>query len=116
MGFCRQPTPPTGSEAASIRNSELRHYPAVCIRDTSVNFPRCKPGCWKDKNPFLFLTSLRNRLNRTKRRYWLYSTSSGIPLLNSGKLLKKPMREHKHATSYFLPLVPMVWAKPVSGA
>lgn len=21
--------------------------------------PRCKPGCWKDKNPFLFLTSLR---------------------------------------------------------
>jgi hypothetical protein len=25
-----------------------------------------------------------------------------LPLLNSGKLLKKPMREHKHATKLFL--------------
>lgn len=57
--FVVSPLHPLAAKRHPLENSELRHYPAVCIRDTSVNFPRCKPGCWKDKNPFLFLTSLR---------------------------------------------------------
>lgn len=37
--FVVSPLHPLAAKRHPLENSELRHYPAVCIRDTSVNFP-----------------------------------------------------------------------------
>lgn len=56
--FVVSPLHPLAAKRHPLENSELRHYPAVCIRDTSVNFPRCKLVVGRTKTHFV-LTSLR---------------------------------------------------------
>lgn len=114
--FVVSPLHPLAAKRHPLENSELRHYPAVCIRDTSVNFPRCKPGCWKDKTHFVpdFATAIALIEQNVGIGYIPHHLA--LPLLNSGKLLKSQCANINTPPSYFLPLVPMVWAKPVSGA
>lgn len=56
--FVVSPLHPLAAKRHPLENSELRHYPAVCIRDTSVNFPDASTVVGRTK-PILFLTSLR---------------------------------------------------------
>ncbi|MET4874250.1 hypothetical protein [Escherichia coli] len=76
------PLHPLAVKRNPLENSELRHYPAVCIRDTSVNFPPMQAWLLEGQKPIFVPDFGRgNQLNRTKRRYWLYSTSSGIAVI-----------------------------------
>ncbi len=56
--FVVSPLHPLAVKRNPLENSELRHYPAVCIRDTSVNFPpNASLVVGRTKTYFLFLTS-----------------------------------------------------------
>ncbi|EFC2110802.1 LysR family transcriptional regulator, partial [Escherichia coli] len=86
-----------------LENSELRHYPAVCIRDTSVNFPPMQAWLLEGQKP-IFVPDFAMAISLIEQNVGIgyIPHHLALPLLNRGKLLKKPMREHKHATKLFL--------------
>ncbi|MCZ5721256.1 LysR substrate-binding domain-containing protein [Escherichia coli] len=101
--FVVSPLHPLAAKRNPLENSELRHYPAVCIRDTSVNFPTdASLVVGRTKTHFVpdFATAITLIEQNVGIGYIPHHLA--LPLLNSGKLLKKPMREHKHATKLFL--------------
>ena len=106
--FVVSPLHPLAVKRNPLENSELRHYPAVCIRDTSVNFPQCKPGCWKDKTYFVPDFAITISLIEQNVGIGYIPHHLALPLLNRGKLLKSQCANINTPPSYFLPLVPMV--------
>lgn len=60
--FVVSPQHPLAREHHPLENAELRQYPAVCIRDTSVNFTPLQAWLLEGKNRCLFLIS-RQRLH-----------------------------------------------------
>lgn len=85
-----------------LENSELRYYLAVCICDTFVNFFLMQAWLLEGQKPIFvpdFATAIALIEQNVGIGYILHYLA--LPLLNSGKLLKKLMREHKHATKLF---------------
>jgi len=86
-----------------LENRELRHYPAVCIRDTSIHFNPLQAWLLEGQKA-LFVPDFDSAISVIQQ-----NTGIGyIPhhmakaLLNNGTLVKKPMHEHKHATRLFI--------------
>ena len=101
--FVVSPLHPLAAKRHPLENSELRHYPAVCIRDTSVNFPPMQAWLLEGQKP-IFVPDFATAIALIEQNVGIgyIPHHLALPLLNSGKLLKKPMREHKHATKLFL--------------
>ncbi len=101
--FVVSPRHPLASERHPLENAELRQYTAVCIRDTSVNFTPLQAWLLEGQKP-LFVPDFATAIALIEQNVGIgyIPHHLALPLLNSGKLLKKPMREHKHATRLFL--------------
>ncbi|ENE4572000.1 LysR family transcriptional regulator, partial [Escherichia coli] len=101
--FVVSPLHPLAVKRNPLENSELRHYPAVCIRDTSVNFPPMQAWLLEGQKP-IFVPDFAMAISLIEQNVGIgyIPHHLALPLLNRGKLLKKPMREHKHATKLFL--------------
>ncbi|HDS4590468.1 TPA: LysR family transcriptional regulator [Escherichia coli] len=101
--FVVSPLHPLAAKRHPLENSELRHYPAVCIRDTSVNFLPMQAWLLEGQKP-IFVPDFATAIALIEQNVGIgyIPHHLALPLLNSGKLLKKPMREHKHATKLFL--------------
>ena len=101
--FVVSPQHPLAKEHHPLENAELRQYPAVCIRDTSVNFTPLQAWLLEGQKP-LFVPDFTTAIALIELNVGIgyIPHHLALPLLNSGKLLNKPMREHKHATKLFL--------------
>ena len=101
--FVVSPQHPLAAKRHPLENSELRQYPAVCIRDTSVNFPPLQAWLLEGQKP-VFVPDFATAIALIEQNVGIgyIPHHLALPLLNSGKLLKKPMQEHKHATKLFL--------------
>ena len=101
--FVVSPQHPLAREHHPLENAELRQYPAVCIRATSVNFTPLQAWLLEGQKP-LFVPDFTTAIALIELNVGIgyIPHHLALPLLNSGKLLKKPMREHKHATKLFL--------------
>ena len=86
-----------------LTNTELRQYPAICIRDTAVNFSHQQAWLLEGQKPLFvpdFTMAIALIQQNTGIGYIPHHLAS--PLLNEGTLVKKPMQEHKHATQLFM--------------
>lgn len=101
--FVVGPTHPLATQVHPLQNAELRKYPAICIRDTSINFTRQQAWLLEGQKP-VFVPDFHIAIDLIRRNvgigyiphHWC------LPLLNAGELVKKPMQEHKHATQMFV--------------
>jgi len=94
---------PLASGDATLRNSEVRGYPAACIRDTSVDFSPRQAWLLDGQQP-MYLPDFHAAITLIAR-----NTCIGIlpaylcrPFLVSGTLIKKTLLEQKHDTRLFL--------------
>lgn len=94
---------PLAIEVKPLENAELRQYPAICIRDTSVNFASQQAWLLEGQKP-VFVPDFATAIELIQRNSAIGYVPHhlALPLLNSGLLVKKPMQEHKHATQIFL--------------
>lgn len=101
--FVVSPQHPLAGARHPLENTELRHYTAVCIRDTSVNLPPLHAWLLEGQKP-LYVPDFAMAIALIEQNVGIgyIPHHLALPLLNSGTLLKKPMREHKHATKLFL--------------
>lgn len=101
--FVVSPQHPLATERHPLENAELRQYPAVCIRDTSVNLTPLQAWLLEGQKP-LFVPDFTTAIALIEQNVGIgyIPHHLALPLLNSGKLIKKPMREHKHPTKLFL--------------
>ncbi|WP_127959626.1 LysR substrate-binding domain-containing protein [Serratia microhaemolytica] len=101
--FVVGPNHPLASQLQPLENSALRQYPAVCIRDTAINFVPQQAWLLEGQKP-VFVPDFAMAIALIERNlaigYIPHHLAS--PKLNSGTLIKKPMRGHKHATQLFL--------------
>lgn len=101
--FVVSPQHPLAGELHPLENNELRQYPAICIRDTSVNFTPLQAWLLEGQKP-IFVPDFTTAIALIEQNVGIgyIPHHLALPRLNSGTLLKKPMREHKHATKLFL--------------
>lgn len=101
--FVVSPQHPLARELHPLENNELRQYPAICIRDTSVNFTPLQAWLLEGQKP-IFVPDFTTAIALIEQNVGIgyIPHHLALPRLNSGTLLKKPMREHKHATKLFL--------------
>lgn len=101
--FVVSPQHPLAGARHPLENTELRQYSAICIRDTSVNFTPLHAWLLEGQKP-LFVPDFAMAIALIEQNVGIgyIPHHLALPLLNSGTLLKKPMREHKHATKLFL--------------
>ncbi|HIB1062882.1 LysR family transcriptional regulator [Klebsiella quasipneumoniae subsp. quasipneumoniae] len=86
-----------------LENRELRQYTAVCIRDTATNF--IPLYAWHlEGQKAVFVPDLEIAISLIKRNTAIGYLPHHLarPLLNNGRLIKKSMLEHKHATQLFV--------------
>lgn len=101
--FVVGPQHPLATQVQPLQNAELRQYPAICIRDTAVNFIPQQAWLLEGQKPLFvpdFLTAISLIQKNVGIGYIPHHLAQ--PLLNNGQLVKKPMQEHKHATKLFL--------------
>ncbi len=100
--FVVGPQHPLAIQVQPLQNSELRQYPAICIRDTAVNFVPQQAWLLEGQKP-MFVPDFRyrHRIDPAQRCHWLCAASSGAPLAECRFASEKPMQEHKHATQIF---------------
>lgn len=101
--FVVGPQHPLATLMQPLTNAELRQYPAVCIRDTAVNFAHQQAWLLEGQKP-LFVPDFAIAISLIERNTGIgyLPHHLALPLLNNGRLVKKPMQEHKHATQLFL--------------
>lgn len=101
--FVVSPQHPLAAARHPLENAELRHYSAVCIRDTSITLPPLHAWLLEGQKP-LFVPDFAMAVVLVEKSVGIgyIPHHLALPLLNQGTLLKKPMREHKHATKLFL--------------
>ncbi len=101
--FVVSPRHPLASQLQPLENAALRHYSAICIRDTSVNLAPQQAWLLEGQRP-LFVPDFATAIALIQQDAGIgyIPHHLALPLLNEGRLLKKPMREHKHATRLFL--------------
>ncbi|PHI29318.1 LysR substrate-binding domain-containing protein [Budvicia aquatica] len=101
--FVVSPEHPLAVQMQPLQNSELRKYSAICIRDTSVNFIGQQAWLLEGQKP-IFVPDFHTAVELIRRSVGISYIPHHLsqPLLNDGKLVKKPMQEHKHATQMFL--------------
>lgn len=101
--FVVGPQHPLATLMQPLTNTELRHYPAVCIRDTAVNFAHQQAWLLEGQKP-LFVPDFAMAVALIQRNIGIgyLPHHLALPLLNNGMLVKKSMLEHKHATQLFL--------------
>ncbi|AKH88920.1 LysR substrate-binding domain-containing protein [Edwardsiella tarda] len=101
--FVVSPLHPLAAARHPLENAELRHHTAVCIRDTAINFPPLQAWLLEGQKP-LFVPDFTTAIALIEQNVGIgyIPHHLALPLLNSGRILKKPMREHKHATKLFL--------------
>ncbi|TBL73417.1 LysR family transcriptional regulator [Obesumbacterium proteus] len=101
--FVVGPQHPLATLIKPLTNTELRKYPAVCIRDTAVNFSHQQAWLLEGQKPLYvpdFAIAVALIQQNTGIGYVPHHLAS--PLLNDGTLVKKSMLEHKHATQLFM--------------
>lgn len=101
--FVVSPQHPLATLMKPLTNNELRQYPAICIRDTAVNFSHQQAWLLEGQKPLFvpdFTMAIALIQQNTGIGYIPHHLAS--PLLNEGTLVKKPMQEHKHATQLFM--------------
>ena len=101
--FVVSPQHPLAGARHPLNNAELRHYSAVCIRDTSISIAPQQAWLLEGQKP-LFVPDFTTAIALIEQNVGIgyIPHHLALPLLNRGTLLKKPMREHKHATTLFL--------------
>jgi DNA-binding transcriptional LysR family regulator len=93
---------PLAREAHSLTNAQLRRYPAVCIRDTAVNFNPMQ--AWLlDGQKAIFVPDFHTAIELIRRNAGI----GYIPMHRrlgaaAAGLVKKSTQEQKHATRLFL--------------
>lgn len=100
--FVVGPQHPLAIQVQPLQNSELRQYPAICIRDTAVNFVPQQAWLLEGQKP-MFVPDFATAIELIQRNVAIGYVPHhlALPLLNAGSLVKKPMQEHKHATQIF---------------
>jgi DNA-binding transcriptional LysR family regulator len=101
--FVVGPQHPLAPQVQPLQNAELRQYPAICIRDTAVNFIPQQAWLLEGQKP-LFVPDFPSAIALIQKNVGIGYIPHHLaqPLLNNGQLVKKPMQEHKHATKLFL--------------
>ncbi|RJT22369.1 LysR substrate-binding domain-containing protein [Buttiauxella izardii] len=101
--FVVGPEHPLASHSQPLENAELRHFSAICIRDTTVNLAPQQAWLLEGQKP-LFVPNFATAIALIQQNVGIgyIPHHLALPLLNNGLLLKKPMQEHKHATKLFL--------------
>ncbi len=101
--FVVGPEHPLASHPKPLENAELRHFSAICIRDTTVNMEPQQAWLLEGQKP-LFVPSFATAIALIQQNVGIgyIPHHLTLPLLNNGLLLKKPMQEHKHATKIFI--------------
>lgn len=87
--FVVSPQHPLATERHPLENAELRQYPAICIRDTSVNFTPLQAWLLEGQKP-LFVPDFTTAIALIEQNVGIgyIPHHLALPLLNSGKLLK----------------------------
>lgn len=100
--FVVGPQHPLAIQVQPLQNTELRQYPAICIRDTAVNFVPQQAWLLEGQKP-MFVPDFATAIELIQRNVAIGYVPHhlALPLLNAGSLVKKPMQEHKHATQIF---------------
>lgn len=101
--FVVGPEHPLASHSKPLENAELRHFSAICIRDTTVNMAPQQAWLLEGQKP-LFVPNFATAIALIQQNVGIgyIPHHLTLPLLNNGLLLKKPMQEHKHATKIFI--------------
>lgn len=101
--FVVGPQHPLATQVQPLQNAELRQYPAICIRDTAVNFIPQQAWLLEGQKP-LFVPDFPTAIALIQKNVGIGYIPHHLaqPLLNNGQLVKKPMQEHKHASKLFL--------------
>lgn len=101
--FVVGPEHPLATELQPLQNAQLRQYPAICIRDTSINFVPQQAWLLEGQKP-VFVPDFPTAIALIQKNIGIGYIPHHLtmPLLNGGQLVKKPMQEHKHATKLFL--------------
>jgi DNA-binding transcriptional LysR family regulator len=94
---------PLARVTTAMKNSELRQYAAVCIKDTAVNWVPQQAWLLDGQKP-LFVPDYAMAMELIARNVGIGYLPHHLcqSRLDSGRLIKKPMQEHKHPTRLFI--------------
>jgi len=97
---------PLASVGHGLENVELRRYPAVCIRDTSVNLQGMQAWLLEGQKP-VFVSDFPTAVALIGRNAAIGCIPSHLCRSHRGlPLVRKAIREQKHATQLFLAFRP----------
>lgn len=101
--FVVGPHHPLATQLQALENRELRHYPAVCIRDTAIQFSALQAWLLEGQKA-LFVPDFDSAIGVIQQNVGIGYIPHHLAraLLNNGTLVKKPMQEHKHPTRLFI--------------
>ena len=94
---------PLAQVTTPMQSNELRRYTAICTKDTAVNFPPQQAWLLEGQKS-MFVPDYEMAMELIARNIGVGYLPHHLcqPLLDSGKLIKKPMKEHKHPTRLFI--------------
>jgi DNA-binding transcriptional LysR family regulator len=85
-----------------LQSAELRKYPAVCIRDTSIEFDSMNAWLLEGQKP-IFVPDFATAVRLMARNVAIgYVPSHVRAAFDGAKLVSKTIQEQKHATQLFL--------------
>ena len=100
--FVVGPQHPLAAQTLPLENRQLRQFPAVCIRDTAVQFNPLQAWLLEGQKA-LFVPDFDTAITLIEQNVGIGYIPHHLAKtrLNNGSLVKKPMQEHKHATRLF---------------